>query len=96
MTPESPLVTSAPSIAARERIRATVLDVLVRIAPELDAASLKPHAELRAELDLDSMDFLNFVIGLHDAFAVDIPEADYRKLATLDQCVAYVAARTGA
>jgi acyl carrier protein len=96
MTPESTLATGVAPDAARERIRATVLDVLGRIAPELDAAGLKADVELRSELDLDSMDFLNFVIGLHEAFGIDIPEADYRKLATLDHCVAYVAARTGA
>lgn len=86
---------NAATDATRARIRASVLDVLGRIAPELDAASLKPAAELRAELDLDSMDFLNFAIGLSETFRIDIPEADYRKLATLDGCVAYIAARTG-
>ena len=44
------------------------------------------------ELDIDPMDFLNFTIGLHKAFGVEIPEQDYRKLATLDACVDYVAA----
>ena len=47
------------------------------------------------QLDLDSMDFLNFVVGLHAALGVDIPEADYAKLATLDGCVEYLAARRG-
>lgn len=93
--PELNPATSGPTDANRERIRATVLDVLGRIAPELDRASLRPGAELRAELDLDSMDFLNFVIGLHEAFGIDVPEADYRKLATLAGCVAYVETRTG-
>ena len=45
----------------------------------------------RDQLDLDSMDLLNFVIGLHTALGVDIPEADYSKLATLDGCVDYLA-----
>jgi acyl carrier protein len=76
-----------------EQICAKVIAVLGNIAPELDAASLAPKAELRDQLDLDSMDFLNFALGLHTAFGIDIPEVDYRKLATLDGCVAYVAAR---
>ena len=69
-----------------------VLDVLVRIAPEIDRASVRPDASLRDEYDLDSMDFLNFVIGLHDAFGIDIPETDYPALATLAGCVRYVTA----
>jgi acyl carrier protein len=60
----------------REEICAKVIAVLGNIAPELDAATLAPKAELRDQLDLDSMDFLNFALGLHTAFGIDIPEAD--------------------
>jgi len=76
-----------------EEIRARVLDVLGRIAPELDPAELAPDANLRDQLDVDSMDFLNFVIGLHKAFGVEVPETDYRRLLTLDGCVAYLAGK---
>jgi acyl carrier protein len=76
-----------------DQTRAAILDALSNVAPELDPASLDPRQDLRNQLDLDSMDFLNFVVGLHKAFAIDIPEADYRKLATLEGCVAYVAAK---
>lgn len=78
-----------------EQLRGIVLKALSDVAPELEPESLDPSAELRGQLDLDSMDFLNFVVGLHKALNVDIPEADYRKLATLDACVAYLAARIG-
>ena len=76
-----------------EHVRSTVLDVLSDVAPELEREKIDPRVELRDQLDLDSMDFLNFVLGLHKAFGVDIPEADYRKIGTLDGCVAYLAAR---
>jgi acyl carrier protein len=79
-----------------DQIRATVLAELSEVAPELEPQSLDPKAELRDQLDLDSMDFLNFVLGLHKALGVDIPEADYRKLATLDSCVAYLSAKVAA
>jgi acyl carrier protein len=79
-----------------DAIRTVAVDVLRSVAPELDAATLAPNVELREQLDLDSMDFLNFAIGLGKAFRIDVPEADYRRLATLDSCVAYLAARTGA
>lgn len=74
-------------------LRATVLRVLGDIAPEADLASLKPDLAFREQLDLDSMDMLNFVVGLHAALGVDIPEADYPRLAALDACVEYLAAR---
>jgi acyl carrier protein len=47
----------------------------------------------REQLDLYSMDLLNFIVALHAALGVEIPEADYPKLATLDGCVEYLAAR---
>jgi acyl carrier protein len=72
-------------------IRATVLRVLGEIAPEADMALLKPQARLRDQLDIDSMDFLNFVIGLHKELHVEIPERDYGRLATLAGCVDYLA-----
>ena len=76
----------------RDEIRSRVLAALAAVVPELDPGELRPDRALRDELDIDSMDFLNFTIGLHKAFGVEIPEQDYRKLATLDACVDYVAA----
>jgi acyl carrier protein len=76
-----------------EQLKTVVLAALGDVAPELDAATLDPKRDLRDQLDLDSMDFLNFVVGLHKALGVDIPEADYRKLGTLEACVAYLAAK---
>jgi acyl carrier protein len=74
-------------------LRAVVLRVLGDIAPEADLASLRPDLPLREQLDLDSMDILNFVVGLQAAIGVETPEADYPKLATLDACVEYLASR---
>ena len=70
--------------------RQLVLDTLAAIAPEADLASLPGDAVLRDELDLDSMDFLNFVTALHEQTGTDIPEADYPHLFTLDGAVAYL------
>jgi acyl carrier protein len=77
-------------------IREIVLRALGQIAPEADLSQLKPNLRIRDQLDVDSMDLLNFVIGLHQQLQVDIPEADYSKLATLDGCVDYLASLRGA
>lgn len=75
-------------------LRATVLRVLGDVAPEADPATLRADVAFREQLDLDSMDILNFVVGLHDALGVEIPEADYPKLTTLDGCVEYLGKRS--
>jgi len=74
----------------KEDIRATVLRLLGDIAPEADLARLKTDVNFRDQLDIDSMDFLNFAVALHEALHVEIPETDYPKLATLDSCVEHV------
>ncbi len=77
----------------RDEIRETVLRVLGQIAPEADLSQIKPNLRIRDQLDIDSMDLLNFVIGLHKELNVEIPEADYPRLATLDGCIDYLAVR---
>lgn len=76
----------------RDEIRAVVLRTLGEIAPEADLSTLAPDVSFRDQLDVDSMDLLNFAIALHAALLVDIPEADYSKLETLNGCVEYLAA----
>ena len=71
-------------------LRSLILETLSEIAPEIDPADIAPDRDLREEVDLDSMDFLNFVIALHEALGVDISEADYPQLGTIDGCVAYL------
>jgi acyl carrier protein len=74
-----------------DEIRVRVIKTLSGIVPELDPATLKPAVSLRDQLDVDSMDFLNFLIALHSEFGVDVPEADAGKLGTIDACVEYLA-----
>jgi len=68
-----------------------IFEVLRDIAPEADPAAVAGNEDLREALDLDSMDFMNFVVGLHERTGLDIPEADYPKLRTIDGIVAYLA-----
>jgi len=77
-------------------IRQAVIDALSSVAPEGDYDRLRPDRSLREQLDVDSYDFLTVMVRLHESLGVDVPEADYGKLATLDDAVVYLAARLGA
>jgi len=72
-------------------IRAVALETLLAIAPEVEADELRGDKPLRNQVDLDSMDWLNFLLGLHEKLKVEIPEADYAKLVTLDDVMGYLA-----
>lgn len=79
----------------RDDIVATLADVLGGIAPDVDVTTVDPKKVLREELDLDSMDLLTVYRELHTRLGIDLPEADYPELATLDGLVAYVQRRRG-
>jgi acyl carrier protein len=76
----------------RDELRNLVLCLLGERAPEADLSQLRPDISFREQLDLDSMDFLNFVIALHKETGIDIPERDYPRLANLEGCLEYLAA----
>ncbi len=73
-----------------DNLRSAVLAELARIAPEVDTEALEPATPLRDQVDLDSMDWLNFIIALHTRLKVDIPEADYARLVTLNDVIGYL------
>jgi len=74
-------------------VKNQVLEELRRIAPELEEGELRLDRPLREQIDLDSMDWLNVIVALHERFGVEIPEPDYAKLVTLADVVAYLAAK---
>jgi acyl carrier protein len=82
-------------MATREEVRAAALDVLERIAPEADLAALPPGADLRRALDLDSIDFQNFLIGLSQALAADIADREAAGLTSLHACMDRLASSRG-
>jgi acyl carrier protein len=85
----------APGGSMTERdAHALVAEVLGRIAPEVPLDDIDPASDLRDEMDLDSMDFLNFVTALHERTGLDIPERDYPELSTLAGAIAYLSSRT--
>ena len=71
-------------------IKSLILRELRKIAPEADLEGLDGAADLREQIDLDSMDILNLAVAIHETTGVDIPEADYPRMATLDGAVAYL------
>ena len=74
-------------------IRESVLHMLTEIAPEADPSQIRGDVDLRDQLDIDSMDLLNFVISVDEELGVSIPESDYQRFTTLDEFVAYLAGR---
>jgi acyl carrier protein len=73
-----------------DECKKVVLDIIADIAPDEDLSSVKPDVRLRDQLQLDSMDFLDIVMELRKRHGLEVPEADYGQLASLDSCAAYL------
>ncbi len=76
-----------------EQIKDTILEALGEITPEADLNTLPPNEDLRRVLDIDSFDFLNFIVQLDEALGIDIPESDYGRLNTLSNMLSYLSER---
>jgi acyl carrier protein len=74
----------------KEEIREMVRGIIAEIAPDEDAGVLKADVPLREQLDLDSMDFLDIVMELRKKYSINVPEADYIHLESLDSCANYL------
>ncbi|HVO29625.1 MAG TPA: phosphopantetheine-binding protein [bacterium] len=77
----------------RTDLKNAVLGALKRVAPETDPAAIPSKAPLRDELDIDSMDFLKFLLLLKESTGIDVPESDADSLSTIDGAVEYLAGR---
>ena len=77
----------------RANLKSAALAQLCAIAPEVDPQEIIPSRSLRSQVDLDSMDWLHFLVGLHERLGVEIPESDYARLVTLDNLLDYLQAK---
>ncbi len=74
---------------ARDLIARTLIDIV----PDADPAALSDDADFREELELDSLDFVEFVERLSKRSGLRIDEDDYRRLRTLGDASAFLATR---
>jgi len=77
----------------RDQAATALKSALREVAPDVDLDLLDPDAPFQEEADIDSMDFLNLVVCLHDGTGIDIPESDYPRLTTVSSMLAYLEAR---
>lgn len=77
----------------KEEVREIVREIIADIAPDENVSLLRAEIPLREQLDLDSMDFLDIVMELRKRYAIDVPEADYPRLESLDSCAEYLTDR---
>jgi acyl carrier protein len=75
----------------KEQLADLVKRTLYEVAPDLESEPLDPNARFNEQFEFDSMDFLNFITGLHRATGLELPEKDYPRLSSQESAVAYLA-----
>jgi acyl carrier protein len=75
----------------QDEVVLAVKDIIATVAPDEDLSDLDRSQRLRDQIDLDSMDFLDIVMELRKIYGVQVPEQDYKELASLDSCARYLA-----
>jgi len=73
-----------------EDIKETILNLLKKIAPDSKPEMLRPEDDIRRTLDIDSFDFLQFIVAIDKALGINIPEEDYGKVSTLKSLIEYI------
>lgn len=83
----------ATKAMSKDELHQLIFNQLRGLAPEADLDDLRPHDDIRETLEIDSFDFLNFLIALNKEVGIEIPEKDYGKVNTLENLTAYLLAR---
>jgi len=72
-----------------------VIDSLTKVAPDIDPSALDPSVNFRDQVEIDSVDFLGFVLELEKRLGIKVPEIDYPKLSSMNGCLSYLPPRLG-
>lgn len=80
-------------VPCEDELRATVLRALKSVAPEMDEGTLDPAIAFRDQIDFDSADYVRYTLALQELLKLEIPDADYLRLGTVDAAVSYLSAR---
>lgn len=76
-----------------DQIKRAIIDQILEIAPDIDEADIVPDKQIQRSLEIDSFDFLKILTALNEVLGVEVPEADYAKVDTLDHMTDYFAQR---
>lgn len=77
----------------QEQITDAIVSQIQAVAPEIEAADILPDAHLQRSLEIDSFDFLKILTALKEMLGVEVPEADYAQVDTLNKMRDYFAVR---
>ena len=76
-----------------DEIKNAIIRNILEVAPDLEESEIEPNANLQRSLEIDSFDFLKILTALNEEIGVEVPEADYSKVDTLENMAEYFSRR---
>ena len=73
----------------KEDIKNTIIEKIIEIAPDIEVSDIEPNENIQRSLEIDSFDFLKLLTALNEQLGVEVPEADYSKVDTLEHMADY-------
>lgn len=73
-----------------DEAKTLIFDILEEIAPEVDTSEVDASIDLSEQLDLDSMDYLTWMLAINKRTGIDIPQRDVSKFLTIEGAAEYL------
>ena len=72
-----------------EEIKRAIIEQILEVAPDVEEDEIEPNEKIQRSLEIDSFDFLKILTALKVQLGVEVPEADYGKVDTLEHMADY-------
>jgi acyl carrier protein len=76
-----------------EQIKRTIIEQILEIAPDIEEDEIVPDENIQRSLEIDSFDFLKILTALKVELGVEVPEADYGKVDSVEHMADYIHSR---
>jgi NADH dehydrogenase (ubiquinone) 1 alpha/beta subcomplex 1 len=84
-------IRSFASFLPREEVTDRIIQV-VKNFDKVDSAKVSPSSKFSEDLGLDSLDAVEVVMAIEDEFAIEIPDAEADKIASIEDAISYIIA----
>jgi len=78
---------------SKDDIKSKIIKSILEIAPDIEEDEIEPNENIQNSLEIDSFDFLKILTAMNEEVGVEVPEADYAKVDTLEKMAEYFLVR---
>lgn len=73
----------------KDELKNMIVKEILEIAPDIEEDEIEFNANIQRSLEIDSFDFLKILTAMHQKTGVEVPEADYAKVGSVEEMANY-------